>query len=212
LHSAFLEEIYVCALGRKHFVMTNGGAVPPDIDIVDLRDWNDNVRHPAVDKMNGFGFACDLQRNIQPQIARRRHLQRHQFTVKLGRNHAGRSLKGNLPLRAGNFVCKSRKAARAVAAHFRFTAVAVKVAHPEVRPVSRFFEQQNSIGADAAVTIANARDLRGIEMNFARTIVDHHEIVSGAVHFRETQHSATIVVAAVLSRKLWSRAREDKRL
>ena len=91
---------------------------------------------------------------------------------------------------------ETRKAARAVAAHFRFTAVVVKVAHPKVRAVLRFFEQQNSIGANATVTIAHACDLVGIEMNVSGTIVDHHEIVSSAAHLRKSQHILFILVAA----------------
>jgi hypothetical protein len=39
-------------------------------------------------------------------------------------------------------------------------------------------------------------DLRGIEMNLARTIVDHDEIVSRAAHFREAHRISFIVAAA----------------
>src|SRR5437879_1387207 len=168
------------------------------------------MRHSAVDKMDRLGFASDAKRDIQSQIARLAHLQRYQLIVKLGANHAGRSFKRNLSRRARDFMRETRKAARAVAAHFRLAAVAVKVAHPKVRAVPRFFQQQNSIGANAAVTIANARDLVGIEMNVSGTIVDHHEIVSGAAHLRESQHIPRIVVAAsclVMSSGAWN----DKR-
>jgi hypothetical protein len=36
--------------------------------------------------------------------------------------------------------------------------------------------------------IANLRDLIGSQLQIAQPIIDHHEIVPGAVHFRETQH------------------------
>jgi hypothetical protein len=45
-------------------------------------------------------------------------------------------------------------------------------------------------------------------MNVSGTIVDHHEIVSGTAHLRESQHVPFIVVVPVLSRKLWSQARQ----
>src|SRR5713226_945460 len=208
--TSFLEELYVCALWQKHFVITNGLARPPDIDIVNLRNRNNNMRHSGVDKVDRLGFASEAKRDIQSQIGRLAHLQRYQLIVKLGPNHAGRSLKRNLSRRARDFMRETGKAARTVAAHFRFTAVAVKVAHPKVRAVPRFFQQQNSIGANAAVTIANACDLVGIEMNVSGTIVDHHEIVSGAAHLCESQHIPAIVVAAGrLVRS--SGARNDKR-
>jgi hypothetical protein len=40
--------------------------------------------------------------------------------------------------------------------------------------------------------IANLRDLPGGQLQIARTIVDHDEIVPRAVHLGETQHGAFV--------------------
>jgi hypothetical protein len=78
---------------------------------------------------------------------------------------------------------------RPISTHLRFAAVTVVISHAEVGAVSRSLQQQNSIRAHAAVPIANPRNLLGIEMNPTIPIVDQDEIVAGAVHLRESQHT-----------------------
>ena len=56
-------------------------------------------------------------------------------------------------------VCKTREAARAIPAHFRFSSICIKVAHSEIGVVRRVFQQQNSVRSDTAVAITKARDL-----------------------------------------------------
>jgi hypothetical protein len=133
--------------------------------------------------MNGFAFIRAANRDVQSQISGLGHLQRHQVMSKLGPNYASRSFKRNLSLRAGDLIRKTREATRAVATHFRFAAIGVKITHPKIGTVGRLFEQQNSIGPDAAMAIAKACDLAAIEMNVALAIVDQDEIVARAVHF-----------------------------
>jgi len=53
-----------------------------------------------------------------------------------------------------------------------------------------FFEQQNSVRTDAAMAIAQMRNLGAIQMNVPCPVIDQDEIVSRAVHFREAQHDA----------------------
>jgi hypothetical protein len=40
--------------------------------------------------------------------------------------------------------------------------------------------------------IANLHDLIGTQLQIADPIIDHHEIVPGAVHFHETQHGRSL--------------------
>ena len=76
--------------------------------------------------------------------------------MKLRPDDSGRRFERNLLGCARNLMGKARKTTRAVAAHFRFTAVAVVVAHPEIRPVRRFLEQQNPIRPHPAMAIADS--------------------------------------------------------
>src|SRR6266487_6421144 len=145
--------------------------------------------------MNCFILGCYAKRDVQSQISRLGHFQRHEIPNKPSRNDASRSFKRNCAFRPYDPVCKTCEATRAIATHFRFSAISIKVAHPKIRAVRRFFEQQNPIGADSPVAIAKVCDLAAIKMNVARAIVDQDEIVSRAVHFCETQHpfSSSIV-------------------
>ncbi len=156
------------------------------------------MRHSAVDEMNGFVFIHAANRDVQSQVSRLGHLQRHQVMSKLGANYARRSFKRNRSLRARDLIRKTREAPRAVATHLRLAAIGVKITHPKIGAVGRFFEQQNSVGADAAMAIAKACDLAAVEMNVARAIVDQDEIVARAVHFCETQHPLS---SSILRRK-----------
>src|SRR5439155_9663025 len=52
--SAFLDEVYIGALGRKHVVVANGRTFPAYIDITDSRNRDDHMRHATVDNMNGL--------------------------------------------------------------------------------------------------------------------------------------------------------------
>src|SRR5207244_1929233 len=76
---AFLDKIYVCAFWRKHFVMTNGSAFSPHIDLVDVQDRDDYMRYPAVDEVNGLVFILEVKPDVQPQISRFSHIQRDEI-------------------------------------------------------------------------------------------------------------------------------------
>src|SRR5437660_1527772 len=162
------------------------------------------MRYAAVDEMNCLIFSCDAKRDVQSQISRLSHFQRYEIPNKPGRNDASRSFKRNCAFRPCNPVCKTCEATRAVAAHFRFSAVCIKVAHPKIRTVCRFFEQQNPIGADSPVAIAKVCDLAAIKTNVACAIVDQDEIVSRAVHFCETQHPFSSSIIYRESQLAWS--------
>src|ERR1041384_8093400 len=99
--------------------------------------------------------------------------------MQLCANQTGRRLKGDLCRSRGNFVRESRKAARTVAAHLRFAAVAIVITHPKIRAIGAVLEQKDAVRAHTAMTIADPHDLLRLQADLTRTIVDHHEIVSG---------------------------------
>src|SRR5262249_14562789 len=65
---------------------------------------------------------------------------------------------------------------------------------------------ENSVRTDSAMAVTNPHDEFRPQAHLARTIVNHYEIVAGAVHLGETQHVLT-VAAAVLSRNPHVRTR-----
>ena len=91
--------------------------------------------------------------------------------------------------RTGGPVRETRETARAVAAHLGFAAIGIVIAHPEIRAVRRRLEHENAVRADAAMPIAEARDLFAGQREIAGAIVEQDEIVARAIHFRETQHA-----------------------
>src|SRR5882724_1019544 len=157
--SASLNEVHVCTLWRKHFMMANGRAVPRHIDIADLCDWNNDMRHAAIYEMNDLFLSANLKRNTQSQIGRLGHLQSDEVSSQLRRNDASWSFKGNFATGACHLVCETREAARAIPAHFRFSSICIKVTHSEIGVVRRVFQQQNSVRSDTAVAITKVRDL-----------------------------------------------------
>src|SRR6266480_195378 len=120
----------------------NGRAVPRYINIADLCDWNNDMRHAAIYEMNDLFLIANLKRNTQSQIGRLSHLQSDEVSSQFRRNDASWSFKGNFSMGACHLVCKTREAASAISAHFRFSSVCIKVAHSEIGVVRRFFQQQ----------------------------------------------------------------------
>src|SRR5882724_2372262 len=55
--SAFFDEVHVCAVRRKHFVMTNRSALTSHINIIDFCNWDYDMRDPAVNEVNRLVFS-----------------------------------------------------------------------------------------------------------------------------------------------------------
>src|SRR5436305_9948068 len=96
-------------------------------------------------------------------------------------DHAGQGFEGNILQRTSDAIREPRKAARTVAAHFRFTAVAIVVAHPKIGAVCRPFHEQHTIGADATMPVTEPRDLFACELQITGTIIEHDEVVARAI-------------------------------
>ena len=98
----------------------------------------------------------------------------------------------------------SREDAGAVAAHLGDRPVGVAVVHEPlgagcrgIRALDdrrRADDPQQSVGADAEVTVAQHRDLRVGQVEFAVGIGHHHEVVAGAVALgeRESRHAFSL--------------------
>ena len=80
---------------------------------------------------------------------------------------------------------KAAKAARAIAAHLGFAAVGVVVTHFEVATVGGWFHTEQTIGSDAAMAVAELFDLVLGQREAEIAIVQHDEVIAGAVHFGE---------------------------
>ena len=117
------------------------------------------MRNTGIDKMAAKIFAFSGNLDPQTQIGWLTHLQRNQIAIEFCPNHARRRLKREFVLRARSSLRETRKTTRAVAAHFRFAAVGVVIAHAKIRAVRRFLQDQHAVRADAAMAIANAHDL-----------------------------------------------------
>src|ERR1700736_6361773 len=109
--------------------------------------------------------------------------------MQFGADHSGGRFKRNLALRSCHLAGEPGETTRTVAAHFRFASVAVVVPHSEIGPVCRVLQEQNSIRTNPAVTVAYPGDLFRAEKNIAGTIIDHNEIVPGAIHLHKAQHA-----------------------
>ncbi len=98
------------------------------------------------------------------------------------------------PLGARQTAHKTSETAGAVAAHFGRTAVAVEEVPGPIGFAGRArFQQNDAVGADALVPVAQAGDLRGLQLQEARAIVDQDEIVARAVHFGKVHyHGSTL--------------------
>src|SRR5438067_4441663 len=125
---------------------------------------------------------------MESQVRGSSHSQRYRIALQFRGNYAGLRFERNFLLGYSDLVCETREATRAVATHLRFSAIGVEVTHPKICAVSPSFEQQDPVGADAAMPITQLRDLAAIQPNVSHPAVDKDEIVSGAIHFREAQH------------------------
>ena len=72
--------------------------------------------------------------------------------------------------RTGHSIGETRKATRAIAAHLRFAAIGVVVAHAEIGAVARRLDDKDAVRADAAMAIAQARDLFSLELQIPRRL------------------------------------------
>ena len=163
-------------------------ALGTDVDRAHVGDELHGVRHAGVDVVDHGGAGLERQCLAEAQVLREGHGDRDLAVAHERRHRAGIRHESQLCWRADAVrEREGREAARAVAAHFGAGAVGVEVDHAGVGSgrIIRSLEQEHAVGTDAEAPVAKGRDLFGRERDRAGTIVDHDEIVSGAVHLGE---------------------------
>jgi hypothetical protein len=114
-------------------------------------------------------------------------------------NHSGRSLELQVGERSGDFVDKARETSGSVAAHLRFAAVAVIVSHPKIGFSGGCLDKEHSVRPDTSMAVTQMGELSRRKFVGARSIIDEHEIVPGAVHFRKPKHHHLLTYAQLRS-------------
>src|SRR5436190_22910911 len=117
------------------------------------------MRHATVDEMRPPCVPTTRDVEIESGITRLTHSQAYQFALELRLYDAGWCLERKLVWRCRSTLRESRKTPRTIAAHLGFAPVAVVIAHPEIRTVRRRLQKQNTISADAPMTVANLGNL-----------------------------------------------------
>jgi len=130
---------------------------PRHIDIADLCDWNNDMRHAAIYEMNDLFLQRKFERNTQSQIGRLGHC-RVTSLSQLRRNDAAGVSKEIFATGACHLVCETREAARAIPRTFPLSSICIKVTHSEIGVVRRFSTTKNSVRSDTAVAITKVRD------------------------------------------------------
>src|ERR1043166_5076590 len=113
---------------------------------------------------------------------------RDPFAIEAGRNNARFSFEFETGVEPDGFLHEPREATRAVTAHFTGAAVAVvEVPGPVRFPRAGRNQNQQPVGANAPVTVAQAHDLVAGQPDSLRPIVQEHKVIARAVHFRKFQ-------------------------
>jgi hypothetical protein len=115
-------------------------------------------------------------------------LQSDQVASQFRPNQTRGSFERNCFARTRHPARESGETTRAIATHLGLTAISIVIAHPKVRAIRRLLEDENAVRADAAMAIAQKRNLFARERKLSGTIIEQYEIVPGAIHFRETEH------------------------
>lgn len=108
---------------------------------------------------------------------------------EFGSDEAGHRFKADFPRNSEDSGSEPRETTGAIAAHFGFATVSVKITHSEVGSGGvGGFRGDESVGSDAAVAVAKACNEFALEGQLSGAVVDHDEVVSCAVHFGEREH------------------------
>ena len=183
-----LDEVGVGAFGSESFVVAEAGTELADIDGIDVVKEDDGVGDAGVEAVDGEEFAGDREGLVELEVEGGAHVDAHLAVFKLGRDHAGEGFEADeFEGVAVEVIDEATEAAGAVAAHFGFTAVGIVVAHFEVAAFGGGFDEEEAIGTDAAVAVAEACDLVSGEGEAEVPIVEHDEVIPGTVHFDELQ-------------------------
>ena len=132
--------------------------------------------------------AAGRHHRAHAQIPGRRQIDGHALAMEGRADDARAGLERGSVLCASDALHEPREAARAIAAHVRHRAVTVvKLPGPIGLARSIWNEEEQPIRTDTALTIAQAHDLFGGELDFDGAIIDQNEVIPGTVHLYEFQ-------------------------
>src|SRR2546421_98017 len=134
---------------------------------------------------------------MESQVRGFSHSQRYQIALQFCGNYAGLRFERNFFLGCSDLVCETREATRAVATHLRFSAIGVEVTHPKICAVSPSFEQQDPVGADAAMPITQLRDLAAIQPNVSHP----REITTTSFLSRSSRCQQAVITLSRISQR-----------
>ena len=105
---------------------------------------------------------------------------------ELCRNDSRKGFKANLiELVVVKEIHETTEATSAVSTHFSFTAVGVVVTHFEIRTFCCGFHEEESVGSNSSMAIAEFGDLAARESERKIAVIKHDEVIACAVHFPE---------------------------
>jgi hypothetical protein len=160
LGSELADKIDVGPAGLEVMVMAEGGAERMDVGAVEVIDEDHGVRDAGMDRVDSECFSGGVEFHAIGEGTGLAQGEGDLVAAEGGGDQAGGGFKGDGAVLGGReLVDESGKAAGAIAAHFGFPAVGVVVAHAEVGLGFGLFDEEESVGPDAAVAVAKAGDL-----------------------------------------------------
>jgi len=179
------DEVGVGAIGLEMIVVANGGSVFDNVAVGEVIDKNDGVRNACVEIVDGCKGG-DWRVELEADGVR--HVDADFFANEFRLEGAGDGLEGEgCTVAAEKSGGVAAKTTGAITAHFRFAAVGIIVTEFDISIAFGRFDCDVAIRSDAAVAIAEEGDLGGGEVGVERAVINHDEVVSGSVHFGESE-------------------------
>ena len=183
-----LHEVGVGAVRLEVIVVADGGTDFHDIDCGEVIDKGDGMGDAGVEGMDGGCEALGGDRSVELQIDGVGHGDADEVAFEFGGEGAGDGFEGDAFLwGVEEALGVAAEAAGSIATHLGFSAVGVVVAKFEISTILGRLGGEESVCPDSAVAVTDRGDLLLAEGNGEVAVVDHHEVVSGSVHFGEGQ-------------------------
>jgi hypothetical protein len=186
-----LDEVNVCAARGKVVVESNFGPEGLHLDFAGVLNEEHCVGHAGIQGVDRLDASCERQLFIEPQVSGIGQVHCHQLVIERGPDDSGSGFEACSFIDTCQALDKAGEAAGAVPAHLRGPAVAVE---EFPRPVSLFgvawLQEQETVGADALMAVAQGDDLTWGELELLLPIIDQDEVVAGSAHLGELQNHA----------------------
>ena len=177
------DEIDIRSSRRKLVRIANASSLAGDIDNRQILNRHDLVRYAAVDE-------------VDAQVLRFGHLDFNQLRRLRGSSGLRDNFRADIPgqgleahpvrFRRTDLARESCNASRTVAAHLGLGSVGIEELHPKVEAV-RLLHENDALAADARLSRAHKRHPPTVVSGKRPfSVVDHDEVVAGAVHLDET--------------------------